>query len=213
MPEYFELIKKARLKIKSIPTAIHWETLDLPEYSNWYEHRNFLWEHGLLDYMVFLRHHEFPSPYLDWTRSTDVAAYFAFQNVVPSPDKSIAIFAFLDTTTGVKGIRLAEPNIRRVRLDSLLEERHKRQYSTYTYCSTESMGGKYYSCHEKVFRGNRRAKFPQDVLWKFIIPSSEKDKVIKKLDLKDINTSSLLPLEHNHQEAEFFQNLFKELGG
>jgi hypothetical protein len=94
------LIKKARTKIKSIPVGIRWKILDSPEYSNWYEHRNFLWPHGLLDYMVFLRHHEFPSPYLDWTKSIDVAAHCAFQDVDPDVDKSVAIFAFLDTHTG-----------------------------------------------------------------------------------------------------------------
>jgi hypothetical protein len=211
--DYFELIKKARSEIQSIPTAIHWEILDSPEYSNWYEHRNFLWPHGLLDYMVFLRHHEFPSPYLDWTTSTDVAAYFAFQDVDLNVNKSVAIFAFLDTSTGTKGIRPAEPNIKRVRLEALIEERHKRQNSTYTYCSTESKEGEYYSGHEKVFMGNRKTKHQQDALWKYIIPSSEKEKVIEKLKSKSINAFSILPMGENHQNAEFFQNLFRELGG
>jgi hypothetical protein len=213
IPEYFELIKKARPKIKSIPTLIHWEILDLREYSNWYEHRDFLYAQGLLDYMVFLRHHGFPSPYLDWTRSAYTAAYFAFQGVDPSPAQSVAIFAFLDSTTGFKGLRLAEPNISRVRLEALLEERHRHQDSTYTYCSTESKETRYFSCHEKVFTGNRRHNAPQDILWKFIIPSSERKKVMEILDSKGINESFLLPPEHNDENEKFFQNLFKELGG
>jgi hypothetical protein len=142
-----------------------------------------------------------------------VAAYFAFQDVDPNVDKSVAIFAFLDTPTGTKGIRLAEPNIKRVRLDALIEERHKRQNSTYTYCSTESKEGEYYSGHEKVFMGNRKTKHQQDALWKYIIPYREKEKVIEKLKSKNINASSILPMAENHQDAQFFQNLFRELGG
>src|SRR5579871_975887 len=33
------------------------------------------------DYMAYLRHHGFPSPLLDWTRSPYVAAFFAFRDL------------------------------------------------------------------------------------------------------------------------------------
>jgi hypothetical protein len=210
MHRYFEIIKKARPKLP--PTTWSWETLDKPEYSNWYDNRNFLWSNGLGDYMVYLRHHGFPSPLLDWTKSSDVAAYFAFQDVNNSVE-SVAIFAFLENTAGIKGSRLAEPNIGRIRSDFHSETRHERQQSTYTYCSVEAEEEVYYSNHEKVFTGNRRHRFPQDVLWKFIIPSSERNKVIKKLESKHINTSTLFDSQDILEESKFFQELFIELDG
>ena len=207
---YFEIIRKARSRLPAITWS--WETLDKPEYVDWYDNRNFLWLNGLGDYMVYLRHHGFPSPLLDWSISPDIAAHFAFRDVNNSTE-SVAIFAFLENTAGTKGGWLAEPNISRIRSGPHSETRHARQQSTYTYCSTESNGGAYYCCHEKVFIGNRRHKFPQDVLWKFIIPSSERDKVMKKIESKGITTSTLFDSQDFLEESRYFKDLFSELDG
>jgi hypothetical protein len=208
MYRYLEIIKRARSRLPAITSS--WETLDKPEYVNWYDHRNSLWRNGLGDYMVYLRHHGFPSPLLDWSISPDIAAYFAFRDVNSSTE-SVAIFAFLETTTGTKGDWLAQPNISRIRSNPHSETRHARQQSTYTYCSTELKEGIYYCFHEKVFTGNRRHKFPQDVLWKFILPSSEREKVMKRLESKHITTATLFASEDFVEESKYLQDLFSEL--
>ena len=45
--------------------------------------------------MVYLRQYGFPSPLLDWSKSSYIAAYFAFSDYQRDA-KSVAIFAFLN---------------------------------------------------------------------------------------------------------------------
>lgn len=46
------------------------------------------------EYLVYLRHHGFPSPLLDWSASPYVAAFFAFDSP-PEGAERVAVYAFL----------------------------------------------------------------------------------------------------------------------
>ncbi len=216
MQKYFRIMKRVRYEISDIHklSSINWDILDSPQNAAWFEKRDFLYLQGLLNLMIFLRHHGFPSPLLDWTNSIEVAGHFAFQ-YTGNDEEKIAIFALLDHTSGTKGGWLSETNIFRVspdkNIEANLDSRHKNQKAAYTYCSIEENNSLYYSNHETVFLGGRRHKFPQDILWKFTIPTSERDKVIKELESKFINTSELFDSVNPQEEAQYYKDLFIEL--
>ncbi|OFW33136.1 MAG: hypothetical protein A3J28_14040 [Acidobacteria bacterium RIFCSPLOWO2_12_FULL_60_22] len=82
--DYCHLISDVKPEIETF-TGLKWD--DLPAYP---EIKKSLREEydsfGRLlpyDYMVHLRHHGFPSPLLDWTKSPYIAAFFALRQAPP----------------------------------------------------------------------------------------------------------------------------------
>lgn len=149
-------------------------------------------------YMTYLRHFGFPSPFLDWSGSPYVAAFFAFRQ--PSRcNTDVAIYAYLESTSeiGLKGASYNEPQIHRFGPYVRSDRRHFLQQSQYTICIIGA-GGWRYSSHEGVFISGESS---QDVLWKFIIPYSERLKVLKKLEEYNINALSLFGTKESLMET------------
>ena len=154
-------------------------------------------------FMIYLRHHKFPSPLLDWTRSPYIAAFFAF-NEMPKAIKEAAIFTYTETAGYGKEGCGEDAMISTSGSTVAADKRHYLQQCDYTTCTKKEDETVYWS-HNDVFAENNEE---QDLLIKYILPVSERKKVLKKLDLMNINAYSLFDTEESLMDTlstrEFF---------
>ncbi|MDH5763675.1 MAG: FRG domain-containing protein [Nitrospinota bacterium] len=143
--------------------------------------------------MIDLRHHNFPSPLLDWTKNYHIAAYFAFEKE-PQSDR-VAIYSFRDfagyqKTSDSFGPWIWVPEAygrenQHPRHDSQ-QAKHTICYKTVKEGSDEKPKGNVYCVHEKASFGSQ-----QDILLKYTLPVDIRNEVLNKLRNIDINDSIL----------------------
>jgi hypothetical protein len=191
--DYYRIIAAVRPQIETF-TETRW---DIPEYpaietlaKNYDElSLSFYGRFPAYSYMAYLRHHGFPSPLLDWTRTPYVAAYFAFRRPAPV---NVAIYVYSERPENIKGWSSDEKQIHTLGPYVQTHRRHYLQQSTYTICLAYGGGEWHFAPHERVFA---RDNSHQDVLWKFNIPATERVKVLKLLDGYNLNAFSLFESE------------------
>lgn len=138
--------------------------------------------------MIYLRHHGFPSPLLDWSRSPYVAAFFAFAARPRPTCEAVAVFAFREHVG--YGKEWSGNGARIVGLGpyAVTHERHYAQQCEYTICK-KRVGDSYIYCnHEEALRDRVT---PQDELTKYIIPVTERSRFLRKLESMNIHAYSL----------------------
>jgi hypothetical protein len=206
--EYYKLISRTQPQIETF-TGQRWKTPTVPRFENWLAKNDSimgLLSHPAYEYLVYLRHHGFPSPLLDWTQSPFVAAYFAFHRPNDSA-KNVSIYAFWERPRNMKIGSPDTPEIVRLGPYVRSHKRHFLQQSEYTVCQVRKEDWRY-APHEKVFE---RGTENQDLLWKFNIPVEERIKVLEFLDAYNLNAFSLFGSEESLMETMALRELhFKE---
>ena len=151
------------------------------------------------EFMIYLRHHSFPSPLLDWSRSPHVAAFFAFAPRPHPACQAVAVFAFREHVGLGKSWSGDGARIVGLGPYAVTHERHYAQQSEYTICKKRLNDAYVYCGHEEALLDR---VVPQDLLSKYVIPVTERRTFLRKLESMNIHAYSLF-----RDEAALMQTL------
>ena len=206
MLDYYTAILSSKPEIETF-TGRSWDLPSSTEYASWLNNNYGLSGVSPLqvyEYMAYLRHHGFPSPLLDWTASPYVAAYFAFRGAISQKgeekrESAVSIYAYLEYLGIEKQGWAKSPFIFSLGPTIKVHPRHFLQKCQYTICSVKKTDNdRFYSFHEDVFAEDNKE---QDLLWKFVIPAAERNRVLRVLERSNIDAYSLFGSEESLMET------------
>jgi len=175
----------------------------------------------IITFMAHLRHCGFPSPLLDWTECSLIAAFFAFGDIDNA--ERVAIYTFREHTGDMSADWHCESSPTAIEVGGKIPgiERHQKQKSRYTLCVQQDNIGnfrnaRFANMEEDINRsgvstdsnGNDvNMGLVENVTNKYTIPVSERNKVLKKLQTKGINRCFLFQDETEDSQLFDYWNI------
>jgi hypothetical protein len=190
MKDYYRYAFRVKPRIETYLNRI-WDVPTPPEYEEWLNSLDGVWFPNFAgyEYLAFLRHHGFPSPFLDWTASPYLAAFFATRDV-ESPADWMSVYVFLEDIGQGKVTTSEAPNIHSLGPYARIHERHFLQQSQYTICVQRGDDNNLcYARHEDALSVTPVTQ--QDIIWKLNIHASQRRRFLTRLDAMNINDFSL----------------------
>jgi hypothetical protein len=196
---YNTFLKRIRPAVETV-TKRRWRISD----SNKLSYNELFDEPPNLEFMAYARHHGFPLPLLDWSRSPYVALYFAFINANQNQDT--ALFVFIKSPEGVRSASRQQPQICELSQLDVTHVRHFSHQSRYTICVKHDEDNNWTYCsHHELFM--HQSSPDQNDIRKIIIPGSLRLKILDKLDHMNINGYTLFNGEDGLMEALSFREI------